>query len=114
MSTTRRSRRPGIGWLGEALQGPCSNRDPGSNIGRILVSAPYTVTELNVLDASYNATEGLSTGITAIAAGPDGNLWFTETGDWTIGRISPHGSNAISRFPSKDCQRASGRYRRRT
>ena len=34
---------------------------------------------------------------TGIAAGPDGNLWFTETSGNKIGRISPSGT--ITEFP---------------
>src|SRR5437667_299854 len=34
---------------------------------------------------------------TGIAAGPDGNLWFTETGANAIGRITPAG--VITEFP---------------
>ena len=39
-----------------------------------------------------------SSGLEGIAAGPDGNLWFTETGYFSgIGRISPSGT--ITDFP---------------
>ena len=36
-------------------------------------------------------------GPTGITSGPDGNLWFTEAGGNTIGRITPSGS--ITEFP---------------
>ncbi|HTY42633.1 MAG TPA: hypothetical protein VMH79_12235 [Thermoanaerobaculia bacterium] len=37
---------------------------------------------------------------TAIAAGPDGNVWFTEFGSGQVGRITPGGS--ITEFPLLD------------
>src|SRR5438876_734673 len=48
------------------------------------------ITEFRIPTPDSNAT--------AIAAGPDGNLWFTEHNDHKIGRITPQG--AISEFPT--------------
>lgn len=42
----------------------------------------------------------------AITRGPDGNLWFTDGAQATIGRITPAG--AIAEFPLLDSQRRAG------
>ncbi len=61
---------------------------PGQ-IGRILSHAPYTITEFPLPSGSTGATD--------ITRGPDGNLWFTDTGGKAIGRLSPIGSDAAIR-----------------
>jgi streptogramin lyase len=77
-------------------------RDPPL-IVRILSHAPYTVTEFPVpTDDSY---------VSDIITGPDGNLWFTEQGDFRnegamqagkIGRILPHAPYTITEFNTAD------------
>jgi virginiamycin B lyase len=37
-----------------------------------------------------------------IAAGPDGNLWFTDSGRTEIGRISPDGTVVACAVPTPD------------
>ena len=51
--------------------------------GLVGVAGAATITEFAILTASSNPT--------AITAGPDGALWFTERGANKIGRITPAG-----------------------
>ncbi len=64
--------------------------DP-DNIGRILPSAPNTITEFPVSSADIRPA--------GITAGPDGNLWFVEITGNQIGRITPASPNTITEFP---------------
>ena len=65
---------------------------------RRLLSAISSITEFSV-----PGTNGTSP--TAIAVGPDGNLWFTEAGANEIGMINPT-THAISSFavPTANCR----------
>ncbi len=59
----------------------------GNAIGRITPAGQVTEYPLPTADSLPNA----------IAAGPDGNLWFVETNTDQVGRITPSG--AVTEFP---------------
>jgi streptogramin lyase len=63
---------------------------PGSTIPANTVLPAGTFTVFTLSTTAYDGPQG-------IAAGPDGNLWFTEFSGNRIGRITPSG--AITEFP---------------
>ncbi len=72
-------------------QPPIVSAGPNQTI--TLQPAPVTFTEFLVPTAS--------TGPRSIAAGPDGNLWFTEDGGTSVGRVTPAGVITEFLVPSR-------------
>ncbi|MDB5040836.1 MAG: lyase-like protein [Candidatus Eremiobacteraeota bacterium] len=76
-----------LSYNGKALTS--ATVDPGNGTGATFAPIP-TITEYMVPGAVANDLVG-------IAAGPDGNVWFTEAGSNAIGRITTAG--VVSTFP---------------
>ena len=77
-------------WFTEGVRPPSSGPITTSLIDRIgrIDPATHVVVEFDGLSIGANAQ--------AIAAGPDGNIWFLEFGTNSVGRITPTG--AITEF----------------
>jgi streptogramin lyase len=78
--------------------GPQFDPQTGAVIGDVIerISLSGSVTTFNVGTTSGSAT--------SIAAGPDGNLWFTESGADQIGRITPAGQITLFTVPTSGSQ----------
>jgi streptogramin lyase len=76
-----------LSYNGKALTS--ATVDPVNGTGATFAPVP-TITEYTVSSAVGNE-------LTSIAAGPDGNVWFTEVSSNAIGRITPAG--VVSTFP---------------
>src|SRR5437764_9141592 len=79
---------------------------PSANPGGPVTLRPCTVFFATlILGARFSAAQTItdfpiptaSSGAASIAAGPDGNLWFTELAGNRIGRITPAG--VVTEFP---------------
>ena len=60
-----------------------------------LLASPVAAQTIGEYAISFNPTCILDGGPTGIAAGGDGNLWFTERFGNKIGRIAPTGVNPV-------------------
>ena len=76
-------------WFVETMSDP-TTKNLSSKIGRITPTG--TIKEFSLPSSNQS---GIALLIFSITAGPDGNLWFTQSGK--IGRITPSGT--ISEFP---------------
>ena len=77
--------------------GRCWVRRPGSvGVGDAFAASVGQVTEFSIPTAH--------SGLHQIAAGPDGNLWFTESSAEQIGRITPTGQLTEFSVPTADGQ----------
>lgn len=68
---------------------PAGAGSPPAPSSQVKTPAPSTITEYPIVSADPSPVE--------IAAGPDGNLWFTEFNGARIGKITPGG--AITEYP---------------
>jgi virginiamycin B lyase len=75
-------------WFSQSMSD--SNGNHVAAIGRITMEGDIT---LFPMAEAHSAPCGITTG-------PDGNLWFTDTGRNEIGRISPDGSVARCAIPT--------------
>ncbi len=68
-----------------------------NKIGRITTSGAVTEFKIPTPDSYPNCSSGGPCGPISIAAGPDGALWFTESSENKIGRITTSGE--LTEFP---------------
>jgi len=95
----------GGGFVGDLMVGPDGNlwftdNDPSPDFPRYSSGAIDRVTPAGALTVFELPTAGIS--LSSLSVGPDGNLWFTESGvsstvPGAIGRITPAGH--ITEFP---------------
>jgi len=67
-------------------------------LGRISPTAPYTITQYPapLLGAENAVTTSIYLQLWGVAAGPDGNVWFTEYNNHAIGRMKTDGTGGVA------------------
>jgi streptogramin lyase len=82
---------------GASTSGSSSGRSGDAGpVPKVPGCAP-AINEFPIPPAADGPRAGAVADPTRITAGPDGNLWFTDPNEWTIGRITPGGT--IQEFP---------------
>ena len=82
------------------------NSSPTPSIGRLTPAGQLSLYPLPTAAQNPLGGPGLGSGPTAIAAGPDGAMWFTETGADQIGRITADGRITEYPLPSRTSMHA--------